>query len=70
MSYPKDLIYAWFKQIECLADKKDPKNQKPIDAELALRMIKEHAKQDAEYIEGFIGNIEYLPHSNYGNTKD
>lgn len=29
MSYPKDLIYAWFKQIECLADKKDPKNQNP-----------------------------------------
>lgn len=38
MSYPKDLIYAWFKQIECLADKKDPKNQNPLDAEQALRM--------------------------------
>lgn len=67
MSYPKDLIYAWFKQIECLADKKDPKSQNTIDAEQALRMIKEHAKQDAAYIENCIGNVEYIP---YGNTKD
>ena len=70
MAYPKDLIYAWFKQIECLADKRDPKNRTPIDAEQALRMIKEHAKQDAEYIENCIGDVEYLPYNNYGNTKD
>lgn len=62
MSYPKDLIYAWFKQIECLADKKDPKDGIELEAEQALRMIKEHARQDAEYIENCIGNVEYLPH--------